>query len=145
MAKKYPGLYLYYDWIAALEKIPAKKAMNIIKNLRDYARDGIEPPSLDGHEGSLQDLFMAQIKRSAANAEHGRQGGLISRKKAEAAKENPPSEEPVRLGMTPEEIQAVGYLDYLKIKARMEEEVAALADPETWNDLEEPSSAEIPR
>lgn len=138
MAKKYPGLYLYFDWIEALEKIPAKKAMNIIKNLRDYTRDGIEPPATEGHEGSLQDLFVAQIKRSEANAEHGRQGGLISRKKSDPTKENPKSEERERVGMTQEEINAVGYPDYLKIKKRMETEMAALATPEAWSDLEEP-------
>ena len=129
MAKKYPGLYLYFDWIDALEDLPAKKAMTVITNLRDYARDGVEPPPMDGYAGTLQALLAAQMKRSIANAQNGRLGGLSAQKKALGAKENADAEGAPRFGMTPEELQAVTPLDFLKLKARFkaEEEAEAAA------------------
>ena len=124
MAKKYPGLYLYFDWIDALEDLPAKKSMTIIKNLRDYARDGVEPPPLDGYAGTLQALLAAQMKRSITNAQNGRLGGLSAQKKPSETKEN---QQPLRLGMTPEEIQQVSFLDYMLIKARFDAEAKLLS------------------
>ena len=125
MAKKYPGLYLYFDWIEALEALPAKKSMTIIKHLRDYARDGIEPPPMDGYAGTLQSLLAAQMKRSIANAQNGRLGGLSAQKKSLEPKSDL-TENPPRIGMTPEEIQAVGFLDYMKIKARFKQAEEAM-------------------
>ena len=124
MAKKYPGFYLYYDWLDAMEHLPAKKAMTIIKNLSDYARYGVEPPPVEGHAGSLQTIFAAQLKRSMVNAENGRLGGAAGQKKASATKENPPPESgaAVPRALRAEEIQAIGFLDYLKIKARFDAE-----------------------
>ena len=133
MAKKYPGLYLYFDWIDALEDLPAKKSMTIIKNLRDYARDGIEPPPMEGYAGTLQALLAAQMKRSIANAQNGRLGGLSAQKKSSDTKENSAPEKPPRLSMSPEEIQKVSLLDYFRIKARFDAE-NKLATYEDEND-----------
>ncbi len=95
MAKKYAGIYLYYDWIDALSGISAAKAMKIIKNLRGYAQFGIEPAPLDGTAGHLQNLFISQLQRSKINAENGRIGGITTRKKASATMQNRVSAEAV--------------------------------------------------
>jgi hypothetical protein len=65
MAQKYPGLYLYFDWLRGLEKIPPKIAMQIICNLFHYAEEGREPEPLpEKHYEIVQDLYMEQVKRS---------------------------------------------------------------------------------
>lgn len=136
MAKKFPGFYLYYDWLDALETLPAKKAMTIIKNLRDYARDGIEPPHLDGHAGSLQTVFAAQIKRSRTNSENGKLGGAPTHKKLDEEKEKTdfasdppndslPEDDPFSCNrMTDEELNQVNFLDFLRLKDRFARELA---------------------
>ena len=43
MSKKYPGLYLYFDWLKGLEKMPPKTAMQIICNLYHFAEDARAP------------------------------------------------------------------------------------------------------
>jgi hypothetical protein len=95
MAKKYAGIYLYYDWIDALSGIPAAKAMKIIKNLRGYAEHGVEPAPLDGTAGHLQNLFISQLQRSKVNAENGRIGGMATQKNASATTQNKVSAESV--------------------------------------------------
>ncbi len=80
MAKKYPGFYLYYDWIDTLSVLPASKAMAVIKNLSNYTRYGTEPPPLPGTAGSLQTIFLAQLTRSKTNAENGKKGGAPTHK-----------------------------------------------------------------
>ena len=46
MSKKYPGLYLYFDWLRGLEKLPPAVAMKIIHNLWHYAEERREPVPL---------------------------------------------------------------------------------------------------
>lgn len=140
MAKKFPGFYLYFDWIEAMEILSAKQSMTIIRNLRNYARDGIEPPPMEGYAGSLQTIFLAQMRRSVINAQNGSLGGQASRKNAALTKETPPSKNTRSCGMSPEEIHSVGFLDYLKIKARFDAEAEGIADPAAVLDGEEPSS-----
>jgi hypothetical protein len=96
MAKKYAGIYLYYDWIDALSGIPAAKAMKIIKNLRGYAEHGVEPAPLDGTAGHLQNLFISQLQRSKVNAENGKMGGAPTHKNPYATKKNEVSEKAVQ-------------------------------------------------
>ena len=65
MSKKYPGLYLYFDWLKGLEKMPPKTAMQIICNLYHFAEDGRAPePLTDRHFDIIQDMYLEQIKRS---------------------------------------------------------------------------------
>ena len=94
MAKKYPGLYLYFDWIDALSGIPAGKAMAVIKNLSDYTRYGTEPTPLTGTAGSLQTIFLAQLTRSKINAENGKKGGAPTHKAPSATSVSPTTEKP---------------------------------------------------
>jgi hypothetical protein len=96
MAKKYAGLYLYYDWIDALSGIPAAKAMRIIKNLRGYAQFGVEPAPLDGTAGHLQNLFISQLQRAKVNAENGKMGGAPTHKNPYVTKQNEVSEKAVQ-------------------------------------------------
>lgn len=94
MAKKYPGLYLYFDWIDALSGIPAGKAMAVIKNLSDYTRYGTEPTPLTGTAGSLQTIFLAQLTRSKINAENGKKGGAPTHKSPDVTTVSTPIKKP---------------------------------------------------
>ena len=65
MSQKYPGLYLYFDWLKGLEKMSPEIAMRIICNLYHFAEDGREPQPLeDTHYEIIQDVYLDQIKRS---------------------------------------------------------------------------------
>ena len=69
MSKKYPGLYLYFDWLDALEKLSPEKAMKIIVNLRRFAESNTEPEEIQGPESLIQNIMLAQLKRSKQTAE----------------------------------------------------------------------------
>lgn len=102
MAKKYPGLYLYFDWIDALSGIPAGKAMAVIKNLSDYTRYGTEPTPLTGTAGSLQTIFLAQLTRSKINAENGKKGGAPTHKAPSATSVSTPIKKPAFEDLPPD-------------------------------------------
>ena len=102
MAKKYPGLYLYFDWIDALSGIPAGKAMAVIKNLSDYTRYGTEPPPLTGTAGSLQTIFLAQLTRSKINAENGKKGGAPTHKSPDVTTVSTPIKKPAFEDLPPD-------------------------------------------
>ena len=74
MSRKYPGLYLYYDWLKNLERLPRGVAMEIVLNLYHYAKDrrAPEPLSDPGYEIVL-DMLMDQVKRSIGMSENVRQ------------------------------------------------------------------------
>lgn len=79
MAQKYPGLYLYYDWMEGLLQLPPERAMEIIRNLYFFSKDDVEPQPLeDAMCNILQNFIMAGMKRSKQSAENGRMGGIIS-------------------------------------------------------------------
>ncbi len=69
MSQKYPGLYVYYDWMDALEGMEPEKAMTILKNLRYFSENDTEPPALSGWEGSIQNFMLTQLKRSKSISE----------------------------------------------------------------------------
>ena len=69
MSQKYPGLYLYFDWVDALEKLSPETAMKIIVNLRRFAESSIEPEEIQGPEVLIQNMMLAQLKRSKQTAE----------------------------------------------------------------------------
>ena len=121
MAKKYPGLYLYYDWIDALVGLPAGKAMTIIKNLRNYAQYGTEPQPLDGAAGSLQSLFLAQLNRAKTNAENGKLGGARTHKNRYGAMESDFEDQPVPIDnshvLTQDDFETIdGFFAYNKAR-----------------------------
>ncbi len=94
MAKKYPGLYLYFDWMKGLEQLPCDVAMKIICNLYHYAEEAIEPEPLEElHYNILQNVYLDQIKRSKANQELGRKGGVtrVANADRQTAKSQAPS------------------------------------------------------
>lgn len=77
MARKYPGLYLYFDWLKGLVKLPPEVAMKIIENLYHYAEDGVEPTPLEEmHYNIIQDMYVDQMKRAKRLELQGRRGGL---------------------------------------------------------------------
>lgn len=74
MSKKYPGLYLYFDWMRGLEKMPPETAMRIICNLYHYAEEERPPQPLeDMHYEILQDMYLEQIKRAKRVSDTNRQ------------------------------------------------------------------------
>ncbi len=82
MARKYPGLYLYFDWLKGLVKLPPEVAMKIIENLYHYAEDGREPEPLEEMcYNIIQDMYMDQLKRSKGMESLGRRGGLTTASK----------------------------------------------------------------
>ena len=88
MTRKYPGLYLYFDWLKGLVKLPPEVAMKIIENLYHYAEDGVEPPSLEEmHYSIIQDMYVDQMKRSMIYAQSGRMGGFAKAAKASKQQE----------------------------------------------------------
>lgn len=65
MAKKYPGLYLYSDWMRGLEKLPVETAWQIIRNLYHYAEEDLEPQPLEEPQYTIiQDIYLDQLRRS---------------------------------------------------------------------------------
>jgi hypothetical protein len=143
MAKKYAGIYLYYDWIDALSGIPAAKAMKIIKNLRGYAEHGVEPAPMDGTPGYLQGLFLGQLKRARINAENGKLGGAPSHKKPSATKENDGERRLPGL-MSEEELAAVAFTDYLRLSARFHSEAEATEAADGSRPRSEESDGALP-
>lgn len=145
MSKKFPGFYLYYDWAEALEDLPAKKAMAIITNMKNYLRDGIEPTPLDGQAGTLQFVIMAQLKRSKVNSENGSRGGAPSHKKSCEETKKATSANPPLHFLTEEEVQNMAYTDYLKLKRRFDEEAKALANDPEWLEIQRLRADSPPR
>ena len=77
MAKKYPGLYLYFDWLKNLETMPKEVAMEIVLNLYHYAEEQREPEPLgDPHYEIVQNMLLDQLKRAVKKAESNRVSAL---------------------------------------------------------------------
>ncbi len=99
MAKKYPGLYLYFDWLKNLETLPLDVGMEIILNLYHFAQEKREPRPLSApHYEIVQNMLMDQVKRSMDKSMAHRQ----------AAKRSGPLPVVDIQGMTDEEV--VAYL-----------------------------------
>ena len=135
MSKKFPGFYLYYDWVEALEELPPKKAMALIVNMKNYLRDGVEPMPLDGKAGTLQFLILSQLRRSKTNSENGRLGGSPSHKKSCGEKKKAPSGGAGLHFLTDEEVQNFPHTDYVKLKQRFDAEEEALAGNSEWQEF----------
>ena len=74
MAKKYPGLYLYFDWLECIESMGAKDGYPLIMNLYHYVKDGVRPKPLPGPNNLVQNICLSQIDRSKERGEIGRLG-----------------------------------------------------------------------
>ena len=74
MAKKYPGLYLYFDWLECIESMGAKEGYRMVMNLYHYVKDGVRPDPLRGTNNLVQNICLAQIDRSKERGEIGRLG-----------------------------------------------------------------------
>ncbi len=135
MSKKYPGFYLYYDWVEALEELPPKKAMALISNMKNYLRDGVEPTPMDGQAGTLQFVIMAQLRRSKTNSENGRLGGSPSHQKPCGEKEKAPSSGAGLHFLSNDEVQSFPYTDYIKLKRRFDAEAKALESDPEWLEI----------
>ena len=76
MAQKYPGLYLYYDWLDGLLQLPPEVVVQIIGNLYNYSKLGADPEPLSNPTYNIiQNMYIAGLKRSKQSSEIGRLGG----------------------------------------------------------------------
>lgn len=69
MQRKYPGLYLYYDWLDALQRMEPETAMRIITNLRNFSEKDEDPVPVGGAEDMVQSFMLSQLKRSKKSSE----------------------------------------------------------------------------
>jgi hypothetical protein len=77
MPKKYPGLYLYFDWLRGLDQVPPAVAMEIIRNLWHYAEERREPVPLSKPQYEVIQIFLLeQLKRSVHKSEVNKQNAL---------------------------------------------------------------------
>ena len=74
MGKK-DGMFMYYDWVRPLKKVPAKDFKDLVLAMIEYHRDGTKPKEFDGAAGIAADFIFSQIKRSKSYADIGSKGG----------------------------------------------------------------------
>lgn len=74
MNHKYPGLYLYFDWLEGIEAMGAEDGFRLVMNLYHFAKEGAEPAPLEGSFNIIQNICLAQMKRSKLQSEAGKLG-----------------------------------------------------------------------
>ncbi len=74
MKKQYEGIFLFAEWLDALNGLPAKTAMEVINNLYRFETEDIEPPPMRGSAAIIQNIMLAYARRSKVSAEYGRKG-----------------------------------------------------------------------
>ncbi len=74
MSKNYQGIYLFDEWIEALNELPPKTAMAIIHDTYLLARRGIEPQPITGRGKTIQSIMLAYQRRTKTAADYGRKG-----------------------------------------------------------------------
>lgn len=90
MAKKYPGLYLYFDWLKGLVQLPPEAGMKIIENLYHYAEEGIEPEPLEnGAYNIIQEWILESLRRSQKRSDLAKRGGYARAATSLRKEENP--------------------------------------------------------
>ncbi len=82
MGKNYRGLFLFEEWLEALNHLAPKTAMTIINNLYLYDLQGTIPAPLCGYAGVLQNIMLAHGKRSHQAEVYGRMGAEAKRRRA---------------------------------------------------------------
>ena len=118
MARKYPGLYLYFDWLKGLVKLPPEVAMKIIENLYHYAEDGVEPTPLEEmHYNIIQDMYVDQFKRGLENEQRARKGGLAKAAKYASSVHLNDDEDDDDFSPAEQEEFHRGFMEYMLQKA----------------------------
>ena len=74
MAKRYPGLYLYFDWLEGIEAMGRDEGYRMVLNLYHYVKDGKMPEPLKGSNNIVQNMCIAQLKRSELQSIGGKMG-----------------------------------------------------------------------
>lgn len=75
MAKKYRGLYLYFDQRPLLENIPAGEFKTFALGLLEFAETGTRPPPLKSAKANnIQESFLLDLERSRINSANGKKG-----------------------------------------------------------------------
>ncbi len=74
MSKRYEGIFLFDEWLTALNQLPAKTAMSIIIGIYRYNLEGVEPPPQKGNAALVQSIMLAHEKRANSASGRGRVG-----------------------------------------------------------------------
>ncbi len=74
MSKKYQGIFLFAEWLDALNQLPAEVAMEIINNVFRFDVDDTEPPHMEGGAGLVQSIMLSHERRNKTAAAYGRKG-----------------------------------------------------------------------
>ena len=90
MAKRYPGLYMYYDWMEAVESLGPEPGFQLMINLYHYSKEGRKPMPLEGSANLIQNLCLAQLERSIKQSEAGTRGNQIKYGKTHPRKQDLP-------------------------------------------------------
>ncbi len=81
MSKKYQGIFIFEEWLEALNHMSPRMAMTIINNVYGFIRDGSEPERLRGSADLVQSLMLAHTRRSKVAVMYGRMGAEAKRRK----------------------------------------------------------------
>lgn len=134
MSKKWQGVFLFYEWLDALNTLPAKTAMTIINNIRQYQTDGTEPPPLRGQGAVIQHLMLSYEQRSKQASEYGRMGAEIKRlQKERSMASGANASPPIRDVVSRAEFEA--YLDRPCGEAEKERELTLQERKEIYDRL----------
>ncbi len=74
MSQKYQGLFIFGEWLDALNQVPPETAMTIINNIYRYEVDDTEPPPVEGAAALIQSIMLSYEKRNKLAAAYGRRG-----------------------------------------------------------------------
>ncbi len=83
MSQNWKGIFIFEEWMAALNRLPARTAMTVLNHVLRYQLEGVEPPAMTGNASLVLDIIMAHLRRSRESSLYGRMGVESKRRKAE--------------------------------------------------------------
>ncbi len=62
MSKNYEGIFLFTEWLDALNRLQPKTAMTVINHFYRIQLDGTEPPAMRGSAETIQSIMIAHAR-----------------------------------------------------------------------------------
>ncbi len=109
MSIKYQGIFIFGEWLDALNQLPAETAMEIINHIYRFDVDDTEPPHMEGGAELVQSIMLAHERRNKTASAHGRKGASARWKSTDnhTTASPPQAQAPLSLAnMTREELLA---------------------------------------